>query len=137
MSNTPETEVKQKKLVHAKPSLYAYYFEALKAIAKDYGYNLVVHGSMNRDLDLIAIPWVNEPKPEMDMINALSEYINGFKSDDKGIFLHGVLPGGRNAYVLNVNRGGYMNTGTGLHEDPNFLADPQYYIDISVTPFPK
>jgi hypothetical protein len=57
MSNTPETEVKQKKLVHAKPSLYAYYFEALKAIAKDYGYNLVVHGSMNRDL-VACIMWI-------------------------------------------------------------------------------
>ena len=53
------------KPLHAKPNIYAYYFEALKAIAKEYGYNLVVHGSMNRDLDLIAIPWVNDPKPEL------------------------------------------------------------------------
>lgn len=127
--------MESKKRTHAKPSLYAYYFLALKEIAFEYGYNLVVHGSMSRDLDLIAIPWVNDPKPELDMINAMSEYINGFKSNDKGIFLHGVLPGGRNAYVLNVNRGGYMNTGTGLHERTEFLADPQYYIDISITPF--
>jgi hypothetical protein len=57
------------KPTHAKPSLYAYYFMALKDIAKEYGYNLVVHGSLNRDLDLIAIPWVDDPGSEVEMIN--------------------------------------------------------------------
>ena len=42
---------------HIKPGLYAIYFENLKDIACEYGFNLVVHGSLNRDLDLIAIPW--------------------------------------------------------------------------------
>jgi len=126
--------VPYKKPLHAKPNVYAYYFEALKEIAKEHGYNLVVHGSMNRDLDLIAIPWVDDPKDEMEMINAMSQYMNGWTSDSKSIFLNNVLPGGRNAYVIQLNRGGYMNTGTGLHEKPEFLEDPQYYIDISVTP---
>jgi hypothetical protein len=129
------------KPLHAKPNIYAYYFEALKAIAKEHGYNLVVHGSMNRDLDLIAIPWVNDPKPELDMINAFSDYMNGMTSPDPGVFLHGVLPGGRNSYVISLNRGGYRNLGHGLREvhpdDAEYLPDPQYYIDISVTPLVK
>ena len=122
------------KPIHAKPCVYAYYFEQLKVIAKDHGYNLLLHGSMARDLDLVAVPWVNDPKPELDMINAMSEYLNGFKSQSPGIFLYNILPGGRHSYVLSLNRGGYMNTGTGLHEKPEYLEDPQYYIDISVTP---
>lgn len=46
------------KPVHAKPSLYAYYFYELKVIALQFGYNLCLHGSLNRDMDLIAIPWI-------------------------------------------------------------------------------
>lgn len=99
------------KPLHAKPNLYAYYFEALKEIAKEHGYNLVVHGSMNRDLDLIAIPWVDDPKDEMEMINAMSNYMNGWTTEHKSLFLHNVLLGGRKTYIIQLNRGGYMNTG--------------------------
>lgn len=74
------------KPIHAKPGLYANYFFTLKEMALEYGYNLVIHGSMSRDLDLVAIAWVDEPKPEFDMIKALSDHLNGFKSDYKEQF---------------------------------------------------
>lgn len=123
--------VPYKKPLHAKPNLYAYYFETLKEIAKEHGYNLIVHGSMNRDLDLIAIPWVNEPKPEIEMINAFASWLNG--ELDKTMI--GTLPGGRSNYVINLNRGGYKKNAEGLIIDPlEFVEDPKYYIDISVTP---
>ena len=48
------------KPTHAKPSYYAIMFEPLKKIAIKYGYNLVLHGSLNRDMDLIAIPWIEK-----------------------------------------------------------------------------
>lgn len=121
------------KPTHAKPSLYAYYFLQLKEIAIEYGYNLVVHGSMNRDLDLIAIPWVDDPKDEFEMINALAKYITGYTSDQKETYLHKILPGGRGSYVINLNRGGYQKNNEG---EPLYIEDPQYYIDISVTPRP-
>lgn len=122
------------KPTHAKPQLYAYYFFVLKEIAKEFGYNLVVHGSMNRDLDLIAIPWVDDPKPELELIHALSAHITGHQAAEgyeKDVYMMNVLPGGRNSYVINVNRGGYKNM---EKEHPDFVPDPQYYIDISVTP---
>ena len=119
------------KTTHAKPQLYAYYFLQLKEIAKEFGYNLVVHGSMNRDLDLVAIPWINEPKSEIEMIEALTNWVGG--ELDKSLI--GTLPGGRTAYVINLNRGGYKKNAEGLIIDPiEFVEDPQYYIDISVTP---
>lgn len=119
------------KTTHAKPQLYAYYFLQLKEIAKEFGYNLVVHGSMNRDLDLVAIPWINEPKPELEMIEALTNWVGG--ELDRSLI--GSLPGGRTAYVINLNRGGYKKNAEGLIIDPiEFVEDPQYYIDISVTP---
>jgi hypothetical protein len=121
----------EKKPTHAKPSLYAYYFEALKDIAKEYGYNLVVHGSMARDLDLIAIPWVDDPKPEFAMIVALTDLLGGRILSGAG---HR-LPGGRKSFVINLNRGGYKRTELDEIAEPlEFTPDPEYYIDISVTP---
>jgi len=125
----------ERKPIHAKPSLYAYYFLHLKEIALEYGYNLVLHGSMARDLDLIAIPWVDDPKPELDMINALSQHMNGVTSNNPETFMHKMLPGGRKSFVINLNRGGYRRNNEGDISDPiEFTPDPQYYIDISVTP---
>ena len=66
-----------KKPIALKPGLYAIFYEHLKQIAEYYGYNLFVHGSMNRDLDLIAIPWVDNPRPEQDMIKDFQEYLTG------------------------------------------------------------
>jgi hypothetical protein len=121
----------ESKPIHVKPSLYAYCYEAMKVIAKDHGYNLVLHGSMNRDLDLIAIPWVHNPKPESEMIKAFSDYLGGYLETD----VDKRLPGGRNSYVINLNRGGYKRNSEGDIVDPvEFTPDPEYYIDISVTP---
>lgn len=126
------------KPIHAKPQLYAYYFYELKDIAKEFGYNLVVHGSMNRDLDLIAIPWVNDPKPELEMIQALNKHMTGHiaaEGYEKDIYLINKQPGGRTSYVIQLNRGGYRRNKEGDIADPiEFVEDPQYYIDISVTP---
>jgi hypothetical protein len=132
----------QKKPTHAKPSLYAYYFEALKDIAKDHGYNLVVHGSMARDLDLIAIPWIDEPKEDLEMIKALAECLGGdvmLKHIDgqKNAYASS-LKGGRINYVIDLNRGGYKRDENGDIAEPyEFTPDPEYYIDISVTPLGK
>lgn len=113
------------KPIHAKPSLYAYYFYELKELAKEFGYNLVLHGSLNRDLDLIAIPWVDEPKDDFLMIQAFEKHLTGIYSEQKEHYMFSILPANRKSYVINLNRGGKWN---------NYL-DEQYYIDISVTPF--
>lgn len=118
-----------KKPTHAKPQLYAYYFMQLKEIAKEMGYNLVIHGSMARDLDLIAIPWVDNPKPELDLIDALYFELTEMKAHRdhwRDIYMFKELPGGRHSYVLNLNR--RQSKRNGEYQD-----DPQYYIDISVT----
>lgn len=115
---------------HVKPNLYTYMMEALKEIAKEYGYNLLVHGSLNRDLDLIAVPWVDAPKPEIELIRALDLYLTGktrtsASGNDADAYMFSVLEGGRNSYVIEMARHGEWN---------NYEKDMQYYLDISVTP---
>jgi hypothetical protein len=115
------------KPIHVKPGLYSIFFEHLKCLARDCGYNLVVHGSMNRDLDLVAIPWIERPRPELEMIQAFDMYLRGRKRDTDNAYSRSILPGGRNNYVININRGD--KKGEWLQ-----FADEEYYLDISVTP---
>lgn len=118
------------KPIHVKPGLYAHYFYDLKAIALTYGYNLVLHGSLNRDLDLIAIPWQAELKPHGEMIKEFAVHLGGkiMYTEDSIPNGYTVTHHGRMHYVINLNRGGYINE--------VYKPDPQYYLDISVMPAP-
>jgi hypothetical protein len=121
-------KISEKKPVHCKPAMYALFFYDLKRIAKRYGYNLVLHGSLNRDLDLIAIPWVDNPKPEQGMIIAFQKYLTGIKTTGPdGTIHYTTLPGGRHSYVIDLNRGNKRGEWVRYQ-------DEQYYLDISVTP---
>ena len=41
--------------------------------ARRHGYALALHGSLQRDLDLIAVPWSEEAAPPVDLVRALGE----------------------------------------------------------------
>lgn len=132
------------KPIHAKPSYYAIMFEPLKEIALKYGYNLVLHGSLNRDMDLITIPWQEQLGSVDQMIKEFCEYVGGeiqlfneSRNNEGEIVgdLFTVKPHGRKAYVINIYRGGYLNGGG--FQDMTYHKDPQTYIDISVIPTMK
>ncbi len=40
------------------------------------GYAIAVHGSLARDIDLIAVPWVEQAVPPMEFVAAMIEIIN-------------------------------------------------------------
>lgn len=116
---------------HIKPALYAMYYDHLKDIAKEYGYNLLIHGSLNRDLDLVAVPWVDNPQSEQELIKDFQEYLTGKQvlKPDRTIH-YTILPGGRHSYVIDLNRGD-------KHGEWTRFEDKQYYLDISVIPQKK
>lgn len=115
------------KPTHVKPALYAMFYEQLKQIAESYGYNLLIHGSLHRDLDLVAVPWIDKPKPEQEMIKDMQEYLTGHTvTYDDGKVYFTILPGNRHSYIININRGN-------KHGEWVRFEDKQYYLDISVT----
>ncbi len=127
MTDVPFT--KPIKPVQTKPMLYAYYLNEMQDVAREMGYNLLVHGSMNRDCDLVAVPWVDSPSPHFELIKTLDYKLTGRTHYTKPEhYLYSVLPGGRHSYVINVYRGGYDES------MENYIPDPQFYLDISVTP---
>jgi len=118
------------KPIKAKPGLYTMYYLHLKQIAERYGYNLVIHGSLDRDLDLVAIPWIDDPCSEQDMIKDFQMHLTGRNVVRPNGDVHfTVLPGNRHCYVINLNRGNKKGEWVRFE-------DEQYYIDISVTQLP-
>ena len=118
--------MKSKKPTHVKPSLYAFFFEELKVIARTFGYNLVLHGSMNRDLDLIAIPWEEKLGDVDEMMEKFAEIVDGTvmiqTEAQKNCFPHG-----RTSCVINILRANKLKD----------YEDAEYYLDISVIPSNK
>lgn len=116
------------KPIHVKPSYYAYVFYDVKEIALKYGYNLVLHGSMGRDLDLIAIPWSPELTGTLaDMLAEIAAFLGGKIEDgDPRPMYHG-----RRSCVINLNRQRRM---IGEQGNQSISDDPLYYLDISITP---
>jgi len=123
----------KKKPQRVKPHFYAHCYKGLHRIARKNGYNLLLHGSMSRDMDLVAVPWVDEPVGHIELIEAFCDYLGAMKYNEKDyerkrlLYCYGVLPGGRSGYVINLNRGGSYNG----------YRDEQWYLDISFTPLVK
>lgn len=65
------------KPIHVKPAFYTFCFQVLKKIAQDHGYNLLLHGSINRDLDLVIIPWSKEISDIDLVISKIANSIGG------------------------------------------------------------
>ena len=94
-------------------SLYMRVLPAMTVAAYDHGYALTRHGSMFRDLDLVAIPWQEQHSDHHTLLCALQEAACGMSnlhySPDKA-----QKPCGRKAYSFAI----------GLHA----------IVDVSITP---
>ena len=105
-------------------SIYMHWIPIMRDIAKTHGYAIAVHGSMQRDCDLIAIPWIQEASAPITMIKAIRDAIGGcylHPERDEKCFSDGnpsKKPHGRLGYII------HMTTLGGLRP----------YFDISVIP---
>lgn len=63
-----------------KPSIapaYAVIVPMLAHAARPHGYAVAVHGSLQRDLDLVAIPWVEDAADPHVLVEALQQVCKG------------------------------------------------------------
>ena len=129
MNKDKELTEAERKPVHVKPSLYALYYYELKEAALKYGYNLVLHGSLARDMDLIAIPWAKDLGSMDAMITEFCDILGATEMVMSPESKY-CLPHGRISYVINLNR-------RRIEENHHWFKkgrqeDLQYYLDISV-----
>ena len=92
------------------PVLHAHFYGILKEIAEEHGYALALHGTLGRDLDLIAVAWVEDAKPYIDLLNAMTTALGNatidgaphdFKIEQK--------PRGRIGAIIQGGGGGYID----------------------------
>lgn len=101
--------------------LYISLLPHIREVARGCGYAIGVHGSMTRDFDLIAVPWVEKPLLEKTLVKRITKAVDGFYMD----WSVGKKPHGRNAHTI------VLNKGEGSVIDGKRWA---VFIDLSVTP---
>lgn len=101
--------------------------EAMRPAARECGYTLAVHGSLERDLDLVAVPWTAEAVAGEDLARCLRNCLK--QTRGTRWFLHwtveggSVKPHGRRAVTLTSADDGIASP-AGRHP----------YIDLSIMP---
>jgi hypothetical protein len=98
---------------------YVAYFSAMARVAESCGYALALHGSLNRDLDLIAVPWTAHCLDADDLVAALVRHVDGLlhvPETDGGQW--SPRPHGRRAVVLLLTGGGYVDLSVMPRQEP-------------------
>lgn len=63
--------------------IYAQLLPKIREAAKGMGYALAIHGSMKRDFDILAVPWVEEAAPAEKLVERIAEEVGGFVVGDQ------------------------------------------------------
>lgn len=92
-------------------------FPGLVKTARELGYTLAVHGSLARDFDFIACPWIEDAKPAEVLVQAICEAVGG--SICNGASFDGqtwvkapcpsLKPHGRRAWSIHLGCGPYID----------------------------
>lgn len=83
---------------------YMWRLQGIQELCRKLGYCVAVHGSLNYDLDLVAIPWVEDAVSDEELIQAICDFIGGSCADqgsDK--------PHGRRAYIISFGGGPHID----------------------------
>lgn len=94
---------------------YAELLPIIRSVARAFGYAIGVHGSGARDLDLIAVPWVNDAVAPEEFVEALRLAVDGHVGQEPV-----VRPHGRRGWIIRL-----------LTNNP----DATLHIDLSITPW--
>jgi hypothetical protein len=94
---------------------YAHVYPQLERIAWRYGYALALHGSMARDLDVIAVPWTEDAEDKEKLLRAFAKAVSRTEHERIGVPTPTKKSPGRNAYSL-------------------YLGFSGAYLDVSVMP---
>lgn len=103
---------------------FAWMVPHIATIARQHGYAIGLHGSMARDLDLIAVPWTEAAAPAEVLVEAIRDCVDGSIRNDPPIEGNrydqttenpGDKPHGRRAWTIH-------------------FSGRRFYIDLSVMP---
>lgn len=70
---------------------YAGLYPELAEYFRGHGYALAIHGSLARDFDLVAVPWIEEPTQPQAVVRMLCQQYAFTQSGEPETKLHGRL----------------------------------------------
>lgn len=106
-----KSEDRQRGIEQGRACMFAVIYPHLRERAYELGYSLALHGSMVRDLDVIAVPWVIGAAAPGDLARVLQDLLGGYFVGDSGSthgwaeIKPGLKPYGRIAYTLRFGGG--------------------------------
>ena len=94
------------------PAFYSYVWLALVIVGREHGYAMGLHGSMARDLDVVAVPWTDGASDAETLVRACIERV-GYLLPEKHPELAdrpehqmpSVKPHGRRAWSIHMDHG--------------------------------
>ncbi len=123
MANTPSSV--DWVIVNTPTEMREFFFSRLdliRAAARNHGYAIALHGSCRRDFDLIAVPWIENPMSNLNILaNAIAIAACGIAR--KGPYTWEEKPHGRKATSIPICWVGWKNP-----------QDGAGHIDLSVMP---
>ena len=79
--------------------IYASMLGQLQSVFGTHGYALAIHGSMARDFDLVAIPWIERPSTPDELVAAI---VAAFRLHEGNAHGPEIKPHGRLAWTIPV-----------------------------------
>ena len=89
-----------------RPIGYVCHLPRLTSLVREYGYAIAVHGSLQRDMDLIAVPWSEVAVEPEELVRAICEMMGGFMLPGEEAMKK---PHGRLAWIIHFGAGLYMD----------------------------
>ena len=63
--------------------IYAQILPRIREAGKQLGYAIAIHGTMTRDLDLLAVTWVAEAAEPLALVKRIADAVGGYIIGDK------------------------------------------------------
>lgn len=79
-------------------TFYAVTWAEIRKTAHEHGYALTLHGSLTRDLDVVAVPWIEDASNEKVLVEAICETAGGYIPPDERN--PALKPHGRKAWII-------------------------------------
>ena len=102
---------------------YACFLPILQEKVRPLGYCLAVHGSLNRDFDLIAVPWSPLAAPASDVWRAIFVAVSPYRSNQKA-WGPEKKPHGRVAWIIPLVGGASIDLSVMPRKRTNKIKEP-------------
>ena len=96
-------------VANGKASFYACIWDDLRNAAMDCGWALGLHGSLSKDMDIMAMPWAEDAKPVEEMVDSIINCFTDNPFNDISKTPHYDKPNNRVVYTIHIWKDFYLD----------------------------